>query len=204
MVISEPNSENNMYPNQTEQEVIREIQAGNTNAFTSIFNKYHLSLYYYFIKRLHYHDKAEDMVQETFLRAFEYIIKIYNPNRNRLKSWLFCMAHNLLINEIDKQKRQKTYTVRPEFLENIIYKYNGKESFPKQDIPEVSYIRDSIDRLNNRYRLPLLYFYYYDKDYNKIAEILGIPIGSVKSRLNRAREKIKKEILKDNFTFLDS
>lgn len=179
----------------TDQELMRKVKQGDNDAFGEIFNRYHTSLRNYLLRINVGFDEADDLVQETFLRIY-HNISSYDTNRNGFKSWLFTVAHRLLLNNIEKQQRQKTYTFSPDFLEHIIYKDKKFIDFG-QDIIYNHFIRETIDNLKNEYRLPIIYFYYSKKSYNEIAEILNITPQCVKTRLNRAKQKLR-------ITFLNS
>lgn len=188
--IQEPDSGNKMYI--TDQELMREVKQRNNDAFGKIFNRHHTSLRNYLLRINVDSDKADDLVQETFLKIYNNPTS-YNTNRNGFKGWLFTIAHHLLLSNIEKQQRQKTYTFSPDFLEYIIYK-DKKFIDLEQEVIYDPFIRKAVDKLKDEYRLPLIYFYYHDKSYNEIAEILNITPQCVKTRLNRAKEKLRKNL----------
>ena len=184
-----------MYSNLEDKELMKKVQEGNNDAFSEIFTRYHNPLHSLFTRILHDPNEADDMVQKTFLRLFK-SRNSYDTSSNGFKTWFFTMANNLLLTKIKRQNR-KIYYFSPEFLESFSYKNDGIESSLEQKVIDnelILILEKSIDKLKNKYRLPLLYFYYHNKSYNEIAGILNITSQCVKTRLNRAKEKLRKDL----------
>lgn len=143
------------------------------------------------------HMEAEDLFQDTWLKIAKNIEKI-NKESN-VKNYIYTVCINTYKNKYSKDKRWlsiiKDYFTTEEkelvinnasdelnILEDMCFKYD-------EDM-----IKKSIDKLKDIYKIPIILFYYKDYKYEEIANILLIPIGTVKYRINMAKRILKKEL----------
>ncbi len=147
---------------------------------------------------------AEDLVQDTYMRAFRFFDK-FEPGTN-FKAWLFKILTNTFINSYRKKTRQPqrvdfdkvSYALpEEEKTDNHV-----KESSPRSFNPELyrklfdDQITEALDRLTDDFRLVVVLCDIHGFSYKEIADIIGTPIGTVMSRLSRAR-KILQKILEE-------
>jgi RNA polymerase sigma-70 factor, ECF subfamily len=132
--------------------------------------------------------EAEDLVQETFMQAWKSFDR-YEAGTN-CRAWLY----KILFNKFDHHRRKK-YT-QLKYLQEA-----GEEVFDKAMVvaPIPEYLTDTeviraLDKLPEHYRSVVLLADVQEFDYKEIAEILQIPIGTVMSRLNRARTQLRKSL----------
>jgi RNA polymerase sigma-70 factor (ECF subfamily) len=137
---------------------------------------------------------AQDIVQETYLMAFNKFHQLKEPSR--CKPWLLRILRNNFLKTCQKDKNQQrlSETDYIEFLKNHM-KQKGAEELVV-DKSEVNMLKAAIDGLPLRYREVLTLYYMDDMLYRDIADALDIPMGTVMSRLTRAREGLKKSLLK--------
>ena len=130
---------------------------------------------------------AEDLVQETALKAFKG--KHTFKSGTSFKSWAFTILRNTFITKYNKKKRRNVIAAHVEDMEFAVEKriiaHNDGES-----VLRMNEIRKSIDSLSYKTRLPIL-MHFEGYQYDEIAERLDIPVGTVKSRINYARTKLK-------------
>ncbi len=169
--------------------MVEKAQAGNSYAFGEIVSNYNGKLLNFVRKWLHDHDEAEDLVQETYTRMFRNI-KSYDEKKGSFSLWMFTIAINLIRNDKRNKTRQKTDTFSNSILEKIITAEDAEYT-------DLSYVKNNINRLKDKYKLPIIYFYYENKRYKDIAEILGISMSSVKSRIRRAKKILERTIIND-------
>ena len=142
---------------------------------------------------------AEDVVQETFLKAYR-AYGSYQAGTN-LKAWLYRILTNTYINTYRKAQRRPNEVELGELQDIYLYKRLGEQSgasvsaestaldmFVDQDIVE------AIESLPEAFRLPVLYADVEGFSYKEIAEILDIPIGTVMSRLHRGRKALQRKL----------
>lgn len=162
----------------------------------------HLDALYRYALRLTRNEKdAEDLLQDCYLRGFRFWDK-YQKGSN-CKAWLFRIMKNLFLNRVDKKKRTPDQTSLDDTEEWYLYS-QLKESGPAeaQNDPATIFelrdwgdqIREAVDRLPEEFREPLVLFDGEGLSYQEISDILDVPIGTVRSRLNRARKKLQREL----------
>lgn len=136
-----------------------------------------------------YHD-ASDLYQDTCLRAFKYF-KSYDGSME-FEKWIFRICVNTY-----KSTLRKFYSHRPVAFGNAEEHDQFFSMIPQEDnIPNEEYetLLEVIDKLPDKYRTVILLRYFNDHSEKDAAQILGIPEGTVKSRLNKAKQLIRKEM----------
>lgn len=137
---------------------------------------------------------AEDIVQETYMLAFHKFHQLKDPGK--CKSWLLRILRNNFLKSCQKNNSQQRLreTDYIEFLKSRIKEKDAEERLV--DASGAAVIKQAIDKLPVKYREVLTLYYMEDMLYKDIAEALDIPIGTVMSRLTRAREGLKIRLLK--------
>jgi RNA polymerase sigma-70 factor (ECF subfamily) len=123
-------------------------------------------------------DQAEEIVQETFIGAWKGIYQL--RDRDKLKSWLFGILRHQYYQSIEKTKRLP----KLEILDDPIAPMNCNQDLQEQ-------VQQAIAELEEEYRLPILLVSMEGWSTQEAAEFLGIPQGTVLSRLHRARQRLK-------------
>jgi RNA polymerase sigma-70 factor, ECF subfamily len=163
----------------SDEALMLEFQAGSRAAFTELFARYHRPLFGFFRRRLNHaaDTRAEDLTQDTFvvvLRATER----YQP-RALVRTYLYGIAFNLLANERRRQLRDAPHSSPP------------PERGTTPDTADVVWIRQALAKLELSEREILMLREYEQLSYAEIAELLELPINTVRSRLFRARMALK-------------
>jgi len=123
-----------------------------------------------------------DIVQDTFVNLQRHKHQ-YDQNKGRLKSYLFQIAYRLMVTKLNRRKRWREkipFLVR----ENV-------ETIERAEHLDV---QQAITNLSGEQRAVILLFYYHDLPQKEIATILNIPLGTVKSRLSAAIQKLRKDL----------
>jgi RNA polymerase sigma-70 factor, ECF subfamily len=178
-------------PDRTDEEVAKLIQDGNSELFGLLMERYQQKMTRYARKFLFEGEDINDLVQEIFIKAYANI-KSFDVDR-KFSSWLYRIAHNEFINAMKKKMRTRLMTID---FDTVLPHLHAKEK-TDDDLhrKELQGLLDrSLDKLNPRYREPLVLFYIEEMDYKEIAEILKIPISTVGIRLKRGKEQLKKII----------
>jgi RNA polymerase sigma-70 factor (ECF subfamily) len=140
--------------------------------------------------------EAEDLVQETYLRALRAFEKL-QPDSN-LKSWLFTITRNMWLNQI-RHTRNVWHMVDVEDTSSALRDFEDKSGKDPYDLyltkVKEADVRNAIESLPPPYREVITLRAFEDLSYCEIARVLGCPLGTVMSRLSRARGKLK-ELLK--------
>lgn len=174
------------------QLVCRARETGDEKAFADLMKTYREPLYLMMLKMTNDPTDADDMTIEAFGKAFNSLHQ-YSPTHT-FSTWLFSIASN---NCIDYIRKKRVQTV---FLDDMVTNTEDEEfefPVPSEDInPEEGVIReqrfqilrDVLQQMKPCYREILELRYFDEKSYEEIAEIVNLPLGTVKSHLFRARD----------------
>jgi RNA polymerase sigma-70 factor (ECF subfamily) len=173
----------------TDEEIAKMVQGGDSEPFGVLVERYEQKLLRYGGKFLFNIEDVKDLVQEVFLSAYANI-KNFDVSR-KFSSWIYRIAHNEFINAVRKKTREKISF----FDLDVIFPHPVARETADKEIKEAEtkkQLDQTVAKLDLKYREPLILFYYEDKNYEEIAEILKIPVSTVGVRLRRAREFLKK------------
>ena len=136
------------------------------------------------------HDEAQDLLQETSLKALDNEDK-YAPDTN-FKGWMYTIMRNIFINNYRKVVREQTFVDQTDNLYHLnLPRDLAYESTERAyDLKE---IRRTVNSLPREYRIPFS-MHVSGFKYREIAERLGLPLGTVKSRIFFTRQKLQKEL----------
>ncbi len=138
------------------------------------------------------HD-AWDLYQETWLRAYERQEQ-YNSS-GTYEGWLTAICVNRYRDYLRRLKIAPFF----DWFSSTEEKDVVIQEIPTEETEDYSNIREAVDRLPNKFREAVILYYFEEKDIKRTAEIIGIPVGTVKSRLMKAR-KMLKEVLQDEWS----
>ena len=163
----------------SDEHLMLEFQRGSSDAFTELFERYRERVYGFFRRRLREPSRAEELAQETFLAILKGIER-YEP-RATFRTYLFAIAFRQLSGEWRRAKRE-TGVVED-------------EAAARDDPGEILWLRRAIEQLDGAQREVLLLREYEQLSYDEIAELLRVPVNTVRSRLFRARMELKSLLL---------
>ena len=179
----------------TDVEILADVASGDIDAYGKIVNRYRGRLYNFIFRFVGERETAEDIVQETFLRAFRKR-KEYRAIAN-FSTWLFTIAGNLAKSELRRRKRWRLFSLHKDD-ENDTVMDLPDESFRPDTVTESSIadvqIQQAILSLPENYRQVVLLRDVEGLSYQEISEISKCPVGTVKSRVNRARLKLQQKL----------
>jgi RNA polymerase sigma-70 factor (ECF subfamily) len=143
------------------------------------------------------HYDAEDLVQETLYTAYNKFHQL--RDRRKIKSWMFTILRNHFL----KSQRKKTLIRTDEFENGIDYLSQLESASLQQNVAsdyerkvEAETIQSILDKLPEKYKTVLILCYMEGSTYHEMAEMLEVPIGTVMSRLSRAKQMMKKALLR--------
>jgi len=188
---------------ETENKIIQRVLAGDKNAFEHLVLANQKNVYNLALKMTRNEDDALDVSQEAFVKAYQQLNAFRGDSK--FSVWLYRLTYNLCIDFIRKKSKQTTVSLDYKDDENETSSYEIPDL---RDLPEDSAIRkemrktieQSIDGLNPDHREVLIMREITGLSYDEIAETLKISVGTVKSRLARARQKVV-ESLKEKGTY---
>jgi RNA polymerase sigma-70 factor (ECF subfamily) len=178
-----------------DKDLLLDLVNGDMEAFNVIVDRYKnrlLNFVYRFVKD---YDVAEDIVQETFLRVFRKR-RDYKAIAN-FSTWIFTIAGNLAKSELRRRKRWRFLSIDATDEEEKTFDIQDPGMRPDR-ITAVRMLNEnvqsSIDMLQSKYKEALILRDIEGMSYQQIAEVIGVPVGTVKSRVNRARLKLQKKL----------
>lgn len=171
----------------TDEEVAKMVQEGDADAFGLLVERYEKKLLRYGKKFLLGREDAEDLVQEVFLKAYSNI-RSFDISR-RFSPWIYRIAHNEFVNAIKKKPWENFFSLDIVFPHPVAEE-TADEKAVRRELKE--YLDKFLSELSPKYREPLILFYYEEKNYIEIAEILQIPVSTVGVRLIRGRDILKR------------
>lgn len=174
---------------ESDEEIAKRVQGGDTESFGLLVARYEEKISRYARKFLLRGEEVKDIVQEVFIKAYVNI-QSFDPMQ-RFSPWIYRIAHNEFINAIKKRERGPLFFFDLDVLFPQPVAPDTADGEAKRE--EVKRMLDkALDQIGAIYREPLVLYYYEDKNYNEISEILHLPIPTVSSRLRRGRLLLQK------------
>lgn len=176
---------------QSDAEVVRR-SLSDPEAFGEIFNRHYDSVFK-FVARRHGADRAADTTSEVFLAAFR-IRKRFDSRGTSCRPWLYGIASNVIGDAIRKQRRDKRVYIAVSQARQV--QVQDDVSVENRVTAELlgDVLNIGLGSLVKRDRDVILLKALDDLSYNEIAEALSIPVGTVRSRLNRARKQLLRTV----------
>ena len=173
-----------------EQELIRRVQQGDEWAFGQIMALYKDKIVNYLYQFTGDYQKAVELAQETFIRVY------FKANKYRpiapLSSWIYTIASNLAKTECRRSRKMATVS-----LEDIPNSYSSGTYYEDPADPGlVRNLREALDALHPRYRVPVVLKDMEGFSQEEIAKIIKRPVGTVKARISRGREQLRRKLEK--------
>lgn len=176
--------------NQNEQQLIQQVQAGDTAAFTALAQMHAPFVYNLAMRTLHNAQEAEDIAQETFLRAWQSIGGF--RAEAHLRTWLYRITINLCYNRLPRLKADlaalepEDTTLRPQRARPV------ESSLLTAELRQQIY--HAVDALPQTYRLLITLRHMDGYSYEEIAEMTQMPLGTIKTGLFRARRQLRQTL----------
>ena len=183
----------------TDEFTLRRAQKGDAQAFEMLVTPHEQMLWRVCWHYTHHQEDAADCLQETMLKAWK-ALKTYRGNCS-LSSWLYRIAQTVCLDFLRKQKRLPPTESADELAEEEGYAPVDQSPTPDEALlhqESVENIRAAIDALPAEMRTVIIFYALQGLGYEEIATIMQTSVGTVKSRINRAREKIAKFLADGN------
>lgn len=178
-----------------EKILIRKAKQGNMTAFEKLILQHEKTVYNIAYRMFHNEEDAKDMSQEVFIKVFRWIEK-FDENA-AFSTWLYRIAVNTCIDEIRKRKGKETYSMEENYETDDgemkkQYVYDGptpEESYLQKEMAED--VQGAINQLSPDHKTLVILRDVQGFSYAEIAEIVDCSLGTVKSRISRARLQLK-------------
>ncbi|MGB9720772.1 MAG: RNA polymerase sigma factor [bacterium] len=172
--------------NESDENLIEAVKNGDCEAFAPLIERYQLSIYRLIYRMVRNRDDAEDLVQEVFIKAYNGINGF--KTGKKFFPWLSRIAVNHTLNFIKKEKKADVQPL--EWVPNYVDNNNDSVQTVKEKILKER-IAEAMAQLPEDFRAILVLRVEEQLSYEEISQALGIPRGTVMSRLARARQRLR-------------
>ncbi len=161
-----------------------EWQSGDMAAFESLFRQYQRLVFKNAYLITGSREEAEDVLQEVFVSVWR-ARQTFNPQKGKLTTWL----HRITVNKcVERQRKKKVTQVSLEGLDLPMTQVSDDVLVSRQEYDRLIKAMNSLD---TKHRAVLVLRYFNDLSYEEIAQTVGIPLGTVKSRMNQALKLLR-------------
>ena len=184
----------------SDKELMLKFQNGDELAYNELVNRYKNKLLNFIYRYFGSKDDAEDILQETFIKL--YYKKDYYKPISEFSTWIYTIAANLSKTELRKRKRRKTSQLSEMGVENKEFDIRYEDDTDLEINTEYyeHEINKAIQDLETPFRTAFILRDIQELSYEEISKITEVPLGTIKSRINRARIQLQgklKEIYKN-------
>lgn len=166
-------------------QIIPRAQSGDREAFAVLFEQYKNLVYKTAYLMLGEAVEAEDALQEVFVQVYR-SLPGFDPSKAAFTTWLYRVTFNYCLN---LRRKRHSFTLPLEELSPTL-----RNEFPGAQLADEENIRQALDRLTDKQRAVVILRYFWDLPYAEIAQILEVPLGTVKSRIDLALKTLRKVI----------
>ena len=168
-----------------EMKLIKKAKRGDSEALAILLRENYAFLYQYVLKASLHKARAEDITQETMLKAIEKIAGF--EGRSSFSTWLISIASRMIIDRARRDDRERKWLKQEQSLRSLHFDM-------KQKGLDWSEALEALGMLPDAMRIPVILKYYYGYEQEEVAAMLDIPVGTVKSRLHNGIKVLRKEL----------
>lgn len=189
------------YSEKTDKELVRLSRRGDERAARELVHRFERPVFSIVYRMVRDRELAEDLSQDAFVRTFNHLDRY--DSRYKFSSWLFKIAYNLTVDHIRKRELQTISVhgapdaVTPERQEATSLTLQSEEESPDDRIVAkelAGELEEAIAGLREDYRTAILLRHVEGRPYEEIAEIMDIPLGTVKTYIFRARRELREAL----------
>jgi RNA polymerase sigma-70 factor (ECF subfamily) len=182
--------------NKTDLELVAESVAGQTQAFDELVLRYQDRLFNALVRILRNREDARDVAQESFVTAWRKLESF--RGESSFYSWLFRVAYNVAMSRGRKKRITTVSPAQSNTLNQILAdsQQGASPSYQMELNEQQQTVRQALDHLPEEYRVVLVLKELEDFKYEQIAEILDVPLGTIRSRIHRARQLLRESLIR--------
>ena len=177
----------------SDEKLILRFQEGDINAYNELVKRYKDRLLNFVLRYFNNVEQAEDVVQDTLIKLYTHAS--YYKNVAKFSTWIFTIAKNNALTELRKNKRKKTDSLWTE--DGQIIDINSKEESLDSKVQNeiaIDQLNKFLDEIPENFRMAVVLRDFQELSYEEISKILEIPIGTIKSRINRGRIQLAEKM----------
>jgi len=178
---------------QDDLQLVTASKNGDQDAFAQLVQRYQRRVFNLVYRMLQQYDEANEITQETFLAAWQGLSGFRGDAR--FSTWLHRIAYNCCLKQLEQRKRDKALQVALQAEQALEGSDRDKRADTELDAHDrQALIREHLSHLPAKYRIVLILRHLQDMTYEEMAEILTMPIGTIKTHLFRARNLLKERL----------
>lgn len=184
-----------------ENRLLTKARQGDVQAFEELAGSYYAKVYNICYRMLNNPDDACEQAQETFIKAFRYI-KDFKGNCS-FSTWVYRIATNTCLDSIRKNSKIKNNVSMEQatfeditIMDKLISNSPGPEKIAETNAQRAA-IKEALNKMNEKNRIIIILRDFMGLSYEQISETLETPVGTVKSRISRARSELRELLCKD-------
>jgi len=177
----------------SDEKLILRFQEGDINAYNELVKRYKDRLLNFVFRYFNNVEQAEDVVQDTLIKLYTHAS--YYKNVAKFSTWIFTIAKNNALTELRKNKRKKTDSLWTD--DGQVIDINSKEESLDTKVQNeiaIDQLNKFLDEIPENFRMAVVLRDFQELSYEEISTILEIPIGTIKSRINRGRIQLAEKM----------
>ncbi len=178
----------------TDEQLVAAVRSNNSELYSGIIQRYQSKLSHYLKKFIHDNDELEDVLQNVFIKAYKNL-NSFNIHK-RFSPWIYRIAHNEAINHLKKNSK---YSLSLDEWEYDVI--DEKLDFDKDIDQELTrdQINQALSSIKPKYQEVLILYFFEQKSYDEISEILHLPINTVGTLIARGKQYLKQHLDKEKY-----
>lgn len=179
----------------TDEELIIRFQNGDEQSYIELVNRYRNKLMTFVYRYIDDYEKSEDIVQDTLIKLYTH--KHYYRDLAKFSTWIYTIAGNLAKTELRRKKRHKVTNLSQMTRDETEYQLPAVEPETNDTIQGFyaeKEIQKAIQELPQHFRTVVIMRDIQELSYEEISKIVDVPLGTVKSRINRARLQLQQSL----------
>lgn len=176
----------------SDKELVEKAKTGDDNAFEQLLFRYEKQIFGYLLRFVNQKENAEDVTQETFIKVYR-SLKTFDPEY-KFKTWLYTVATHTAYDWLRKAKKTHELFIIDD-PENEFETIDQASAYKELEMKENKELVDNaIQKIKPAYQTVIQMFYRDELSYEEIAQVLNLPLNTVKTHLSRAKKALSKEL----------
>jgi len=191
--IGMPASITSTWTGQDDTELVVASKAGDQDAFAQLVQRHQRRVFNLVFRMLQQYEEANEVTQETFLAAWQGLPSFRGDAR--FSTWLYRIAYNCSLKQLEQRKRDTALQVAVQAEQSLQHESCDERAEAEMEAHERQVlVREHLSMLPAKYRIVLVLRHLQELTYEEMAEILTMPIGTIKTHLFRARNLLKERL----------
>ena len=180
----------------SDEKLVEMVKDGLPRTYRELVKRYRSKIFAYLFRLVGNRDEVEDLLQNVFVKVYSNIKRV--DTQKKFSSWIYRIAHNEAVNYLKKRSRRHTISIddvqsSKDKLEIMDMSKSPIDAWIGKELKNE--MQEALEKLSPKYKEVLMLRYFLDKSYEEMSEILGRPVNTVGTLLNRAKKKLM-EVMK--------